>query len=31
MASVPFSEKALRDVEKRGTVSWEDTKRELGL
>lgn len=23
--------KALRDVERHGTVSWEDTKRELGL
>jgi prevent-host-death family protein len=25
------AKKALRDVEKHGTVSWEDTKRELGL
>ncbi len=23
--------KALQDIEKHGTVSWEDTKRELGL
>jgi prevent-host-death family protein len=25
------AKKALRDIEKHGTVSWEDTKRELGL
>jgi prevent-host-death family protein len=25
------AKKALRDVKKHGTVSWEDTKRELGL
>jgi prevent-host-death family protein len=25
------AKKALRDVEKHGTISWEDTKRELGL
>lgn len=25
------AKKALRDIEKHGTVSWEDAKRELGL
>lgn len=25
------AKKALRDVEKHGTISWEETKRELGL
>ncbi len=25
------AKKALRDIEKHGTVSWEDTKKELGL
>ncbi len=25
------AKKTLRDVEKHGTVSWEDTKREFGL
>jgi prevent-host-death family protein len=25
------AKKALRDIEKHGTISWEDTKRELGL
>lgn len=25
------AKKALRDVEKHGAISWEDTKRELGL
>ncbi len=25
------AKKALRDIEKHGTISWEETKRELGL